>query len=226
MKSKLFGRTAVAVLLLALLLVAVLALSACKPTEPTEDPTAAGDYNEEPIVTPTDLEEEFTPDPAATAENETFVSDYSEASARLGVQLAFPAEFEIYRVLLVDQDKVQVEFYYNDVFYLGQYVVGLQENLSGLGGGFTTKETVTLAASSVNLEYTPAVKNAEGVVTAAANKLALAETYNQTTNITAWLVENDFAEIDGFKPVVEMFLLSLTDEYVDEQAPAETGSAA
>ena len=89
------------VLLLALAL--LFSLAACNGDQEEEDKYALPD----PIVTPTDIDEDYVPDPANTAENETYVTDYAEAAARLGLSaLNYPEEMQIYRVLLVDEDKV------------------------------------------------------------------------------------------------------------------------
>ena len=112
--------------------------------------------------------------------------------------------------LLVDEDKVQVEFYCNDKLYLGQYVVGMVENPSGLKGLFENVETVTLSDENVTFEYpTPEEKTSASASQAGSKKQALAQTYVAETNITAWLVDNDFSDLDDFKAVTELFLNAL-----------------
>ena len=183
----------------------VLAMAACDngEQEPEEDIYALPD----PIVTPTDLEEEYVPDPAETAENETFVTDYADAAARLGLEsVNFPEGMEIYRVLLVDEDKVQVEFYHNDKLYLGQYVVGMVDNPSGLKGLFDNVESVELSGENVNFEYPTLGESASATV---GKDHALAQTYDADTNITAWLVDDGFTDLDDFKAVTELFLNAL-----------------
>ena len=189
------------VLLLALAL--VFSLAACGNEEQEEDKYALPD----PIVTPTDIEE-YEPDPAETAENETYITDYAEAAARLGLPAVnFPEDLQIYRVLLVDEDKVQVEFDRNEKRYLGQYVVGLAENPSGLKGLFENVETVELSGESVNFEY-PTLSE-DGVSSTVGKEHALAQTYDADHNITAWLVDNDFSDLEDFKAVTELFLNAL-----------------
>ena len=189
------------VLLLALAL--VFALAACGNDEQEEDKYALPD----PIVTPTDIEE-YVPDPAETAENETYVTDYAEAAARLGLPAVnFPEDMQIYRVLLVDEDKVQVEFDRNEKRYLGQYVVGLAENPSGLKGLFENVETVELSGMSVNFEYPTLSEDAASQNVGKDH--ALAQVYDADHNITAWLVDNDFSDLEDFKAVTELFLNAL-----------------
>ena len=215
------------VILLAVAL--VLAMAACG--NGGEEDT---DELPEPVVTPTDLDEEYVPDPTETADNETFVSDYAQAAARLGLEsITFPEGMEIYRVLLVDEDKVQVEFYHNDKLYLGQYVVGMVDNPSGLKGLFENVESVELSGENVNFEY-PTLGE-DGSSTTLGKDHALAQTYDAETNITAWLVDNGFTDLDDFKAVTELFLNALdpapeqpeatAEEAPTEEAPAEEETA-
>ncbi len=205
------------VLLLALAL--VFALAACGGGSGDDGEGVATDSEGNVIeaeTTPTDLQpeegdEEYTPDPAETAENETYITDYAEAAARLGLPAVnFPEDLQIYRVLLVDEDKVQVEFDRNEKRYLGQYVVGLAENPSGLKGLFENVETVELSGLSVNFEYptvdpdNPPDPNQPG-----SKQLALAQVYDADHNFTAWLVDNDFRDLEDFKAVTELFLNAL-----------------
>ena len=203
------------VLLLALAL--VFAFAACNKTSTGEDVATDAEGNViEAETTPTDLQpgegdEEYTPDPAETAENETYITDYAEAAARLGLPaLNFPEEMKIFRVLLVDEDKVQVEFDRNEKRYLGQYIVGLADNPSGLKGLYENVETVELSGLSVNFEY-PTVDpdNPPDSSQAGSKQLALAQVYDAEGNITAWLVDNDFSDLEDFKAVTELFLNAL-----------------
>ena len=207
-------------LLVILLAVAlVFAMAACGNNAADDEDVAIGaDGNViEAETTPTDLTEEGTeagayePDPSATAENETFITDYSQAAERLGLSAVdFPEDMQIYRVLLVDADKVQVEFYYNDKLYLGQYVVGLAENPSGMKGLFANVETADISGESVTFEY-PTVDpdNPPNPNQAGSKQLALAQTYDAESNITAWLVDNNFLDLEEFKAVTELFLNAL-----------------
>ncbi len=191
------------VLLLALALVFTFAACGNDGQEEEEDIYALPD----PIVTPTDIEE-YEPDPAETAENETYITDYAEAAARLGLPAVnFPEDMQIYRVLLVDEAKVQVEFDRNGKRYLGQYLVGLADNPSGLKGLFDNVETVELSGLSVNFEY-PTLSE-EGSSTTVGKEHALAQVYDADHNITAWLVDNDFSDLEDFKAVTELFLNAL-----------------
>lgn len=203
------------VLLLALAL--VFSLAACDKTTSGEDVATDAEGNViEAATTPTDLlqeegAEEYTPDPSNTAENETYITDYAEAAARLGLPAVnFPEDMKIYRVLLVDEDKVQVEFDYNEKRYLGQYVVGLAENPSGLKGLFENVDTVELSGESVNFEY-PTIdpENPPDPDQPGDKQLALAQTYDAESNITAWLVDDGFSDLDDFKAVTELFLNAL-----------------
>ena len=204
------------VLLLALAL--VFTFAACNKTNSGEDVATDAEGNViEAETTPTDLlpegeeEETYTPDPANTAENETLVTDYAEAAASLGLPaLNFPEEMKIFRVLLVDEDKVQVEFDYNEKRYLGQYIVGLADNPSGLKGLYENVETVEMSGESVNFEY-PTVDpdNPPDPNQAGSKQLALAQVYDAEGNITAWLVDNDFRDLEDFKAVTELFLNAL-----------------
>lgn len=203
------------VLLLALAL--VFSLAACNKTNVDPDTAVDADGNViEAETTPTDLlpegeEETYTPDPANTADNETLVTDYADAAARLGLPaLNFPEEMKIFRVLLVDEDKVQVEFDRNDKRYLGQYIVGLADNPSGLKGLYENVETVEMSGESVNFEY-PTVDpdNPPDPSQAGSKQLALAQVYDAEGNITAWLVDNDFRDLEDFKAVTELFLNAL-----------------
>ena len=205
-------------LVVLLAVVLVFAMAACGNNAADEDVAVGADGNViEAETTPTDLTEEgteeeaYAPDPSATAENETFVTDYAQAAERLGLAAVnFPEEMQIYRVLLVDEDKVQVEFYYNDKLYLGQYVVGLAENPSGMKGLFANVETAELSGENVTFEY-PTVDpdNPPNPNQAGSKQLALAQTYDAESNITAWLVDNNFLDLDDFKAVTEVFLNAL-----------------
>ena len=199
-------------LIILLAMALVFSLAACKDNG--DDVIVDSDGNVIEIeTTPTDLisDDEYVPDPASTAENETFITDYAQAAARLGIPaVTFPEGMDIYRVLLVDEDKVQVEFYCNDKLYLGQYVVGMVENPSGLKGLFENVETVTLSDENVTFEYpTPEEKTSASASQAGSKKQALAQTYVAETNITAWLVDDDFSDLDDFKAVTELFLNAL-----------------
>lgn len=197
--------------ILAVMLTAAVALSlaACNKTD--EDAAVGADGKVlEVETTPTDLvteEEDYTPDPAETAANETFITDYAQAAARLGAAaVTFPEEMQIYRVLLVDEDKVQVEFYCNDKLYLGQYIVGLAENPSGLKGLFANIQSAELAGWNVTFEYPT---TGEGSAQSMSKDHALAQSYDEGRNVTAWLVDNSFTDLDDFRNVTELFLSSL-----------------
>ena len=190
-------------LLLLLLSVALLLTFAACGAESEE----AGDveYVAEPAATGTDVE--YTADPTETAENETYLTDYAEAAARLGLPALNFQGLDIYRVLLVDEDKVQVEFNCNDKLYLGQYIVGLQENPSGLSGIFENTESVELSGENVTFEY-PTIdpENQPAPEQAGSKQHALAQTYDAETNLTAWLVDDGYTDLEEFKTVTEAFL--------------------
>ncbi|MBR5429254.1 MAG: hypothetical protein IK116_01870 [Firmicutes bacterium] len=161
-------------------------------------------------ATATDLEtaEEYVADPAETADNETYLTDYAEAAGRLGLPaFNIPKDMDLYRVLLVDEDKVQVEFYYNEKLYLGQFITGLAENPSGLSGLFENTETAELSGESVTFEY-PTIdpENAPAPEQAGSKNHALAQTYDAEKNITAWLVDNGYTDLDEFKAAAGQFL--------------------
>ena len=78
-------------LVILLSVILVLTMAACGSQGEDEDVAVDADGNvmEDVPATPTDLTEEgtedYVPDPSATADNETFVTDYSQAAARLGL---------------------------------------------------------------------------------------------------------------------------------------------
>jgi len=197
-------------LVILLCLMLTVCFAACS-NDAAEDPAATGEEEYEYVPTPSDLlEVEYEKDPSVTAENEKYLAEYSEAEALLGAYLVFPEEFDVFRVMIVDETIVQVEFSIGEVQYMGRFAPGLQENLSLLSGEYATDEHVDIAGLSVRLRY-------------GAAKEAVADTFDSARNISISLVENTFADAESFKAVVEQFIGCLSDEPAApaEDAPAE-----
>ena len=68
-------------------------------------------------------------------------------------------------------------------------------------------ETVELSGLSVNFEYPTLSEDAASQNVGKDH--ALAQVYDADHNITAWLVDNDFSDLEDFKAVTELFLNAL-----------------
>lgn len=215
-------------LLLLLCLLLCLAVAACanNAEEPAVGPDPAEELppDEEWEATPTDLlvGPEFTPDYTDVAEGQQLVSDYADASALIGAELIFPAEFTVNQVLIEGQI-VQVLFDYDGSSYLARLAAGLQENMSGITRSLGADEQAEIAGLSVRLRY-PKAPEADAAPTlgpAANASMGVADAYDQAANISYMLTLQSDATKDKLSATMEMLINSTRGLYfVPEPEPA------